>query len=134
MLNVGSVLYFAHISLNDYLIDDERYGLSRQRRSMAGRRRYPKRRDAVATLDGVPPSQQRNLNIHHLACLAGFFRCEDHQMAFERLIRAREDFGRILFRHGGNECVHQAAVAAAMTAQDAAVVFDGGVDDGLLIG
>ena len=74
------------------------------------------------------------LYIHHLSGLAGFFRREDHQVAFERFIRAGEDFGRILLRDGGNEGVHQAVVAAAMAAQDAAVVFDGGVNDGLLVG
>ena len=77
---------------------------------------------------------KQTLYVHHFSGRAGFFRCEDHQIAFERLIRAGEDFGRILLRDGGNEGVHQAVVAAAMAAQDAAVVFDGGVDDGLLVG
>ena len=74
------------------------------------------------------------LYIHHFTIFAGFFRREDHQMAFERFIRAGKDFRWILFRHGGNEGVHQAAVAATVTAQDAAVVFHGSVDDGFLVG
>ena len=54
-------------------------------------------------------------------------------MTFAGFIGARKEFGWVAFGDGGDEGGHEAEVATAVSAEDAAVVFDSGVDGGLLV-